>query len=68
MLASAVNKPIILLQGNDRLNDVRLDRWRYITEVRARTCAEKLSPIEAQKKEVVVRTRSRSPAARPIPR
>jgi len=42
VLASAVNKPIILLSGNDKLNAVRLDRWRYITEVRARTCAEKL--------------------------
>lgn len=50
VLASAVNKPIILLDGSDRLNAVRLDRWRYITEVRARTCAEKLlSDPEAQK-------------------
>lgn len=53
VLASAVNKPIILLEGSDRLNEVRLDRWRYITEVRARTCAEKLITDEAQKKEVV---------------
>jgi membrane peptidoglycan carboxypeptidase len=42
VLASAVNKPIILLQGDDKLNAVRLDRWRYIAEVRARVCAEKL--------------------------
>ena len=42
VLASAVNKPIILLPGSDKLNEVRLDRWRYITEVRARICAEKL--------------------------
>ena len=28
VLASAVNKPIILLDGSDRLNEVRLDRWR----------------------------------------
>jgi hypothetical protein len=53
VLASAVNKPIILLEGNDRLNEVRLDRWRYITEVRARTCAEKLITDEAVKKDVV---------------
>lgn len=53
VLASAVNKPIILLEGNERLNEVRLDRWRYITEVRARTCAEKLISDEATKKEVV---------------
>ena len=42
VLASAVNKPIILLPGSDKLNEVRLDRWRYITEVRARICAERL--------------------------
>jgi membrane peptidoglycan carboxypeptidase len=53
VLASAVNKPIILLQGNERLNGVRLDRWRYITEVRARTCAEKLIGDEAEKQRVV---------------
>ena len=53
VLASAVNKPIILLQGNERLNAVRLDRWRYITEVRARTCAEKLITDEAEKKKTV---------------
>ena len=53
VLASAVNKPIILLEGNDRLNEVRLDRWRYITEVRARTCAEKLITDEEEQKKVV---------------
>ena len=42
VLASAVNKPIILLEGSDQLNAVRIDRWKYIAEVRARTCAEKL--------------------------
>ncbi len=49
VLASAVNKPIILLEGNEQLNAVRLDRWRYITEVRARTCAEKLIKDEAER-------------------
>ena len=53
VLASAVNKPIILLEGSERLNAVRLDRWRYITEVRARTCAEKLITDEALQKQVV---------------
>ncbi|MEO1280780.1 MAG: transglycosylase domain-containing protein [Pseudomonadota bacterium] len=42
VLASAVNKPIILLEGSERLNAVRMDRWRYIAEVRARVCAEQL--------------------------
>jgi penicillin-binding protein 1A len=53
VLASAVNKPIILLEGSDKLNEVRLDRWRYITEVRARTCAEKLITDEAEKAKVL---------------
>ena len=53
VLASAVNKPIILMTGSDRLNEVRLDRWRYITEVRARTCAEKLIKDEAEKSAVI---------------
>ena len=55
VLASAVNKPIILLEGSDRLNEVRLDRWRYIAEVRARTCAEKLITDEAEQKKGRVR-------------
>ncbi|MGE5267811.1 MAG: transglycosylase domain-containing protein [Deltaproteobacteria bacterium] len=53
VLASAVNKPIILMPGSDRLNIVRVDRWRYLTEVRARTCAEKLIDDEKLKAEVV---------------
>ncbi|MEI9900516.1 MAG: transglycosylase domain-containing protein [Hyphomicrobium sp.] len=53
VLASAVNRPIILLEGSERLNAVRLDRWRYLTEVRARTCAEKLIKDEAVLKEVL---------------
>lgn len=53
VLASAVNKPIILLDGSEKLNAVRLDRWRYITEVRARTCAEKLLEQEDDQKQVV---------------
>ncbi len=53
VLASAVNKPIILLQGDARLNEVRLDRWRFIVEVRARVCAEALIADEALKKEVL---------------
>jgi len=53
VLASAVNKPIILLPGNARLNEVRLDRWRFITEVRARLCAEALLTDESVKKAVL---------------
>ncbi len=53
VLASAVNKPIILLPGSDRLNAVRLDRWRYITDVRARKCAQALLKDEQTQKKVV---------------
>lgn len=53
VLASAVNKPIILLEGSENLNKVRLDRWRYIAEVRARVCAETLIENEEEKKAVV---------------
>ncbi len=51
VLASAVNKPIILLEGSERLNAVRLSGWRYILEVRANHCASALlSDPEEQKK------------------
>ena len=53
VLASAVNKPIILLTGNDKLNEVRMDRWRYITEVRARTCAERFIKDATEQKKVL---------------
>ncbi|MCB1529263.1 MAG: transglycosylase domain-containing protein [Hyphomicrobiaceae bacterium] len=53
VLASAINKPIILLEGSERLNEVRLDRWRYIAEVRARTCAEKLIDDAEGQKQVL---------------
>lgn len=53
VLASAVNQPIILLPGSDRLNTVRLDRWRFIAEVRARLCAEALISDEETKRDVL---------------
>jgi penicillin-binding protein 1A len=53
VLASAVNKPIILLEGTDQLNAVRMDRWRYITEVRARVCAERLIKDADEQKKVL---------------
>ncbi|MDX2259321.1 MAG: transglycosylase domain-containing protein [Hyphomicrobiaceae bacterium] len=53
VLASAVNKPIILMGGSEKLNAVRLDRWRYITEVRARICAEALIKDPEEQKKVL---------------
>ncbi len=54
VLASAVNKPIILLEGSKRLNQVRLDRWRYVAEVRAKACATALLKTDEEKKSVLV--------------
>ena len=52
VLASAVNKPIILLEGSEQLNAVRLDRWRYIVDVRARKCASELISDPEKQKQV----------------
>ncbi len=52
VLASAVNRPIILLEGSEKLNAVRLDRWRHIVDVRARKCASALIAGEAEQKAV----------------
>jgi penicillin-binding protein 1A len=53
VLASAVNKPIILLEGSERLNRVRLDRWKYVAEVRARHCAGRLIKDQQVQREVL---------------
>ena len=68
VLASAVNKPIILLPGNDKLNAVREDRWRYITEVRAQTCAQQLIADEGDAQARRCSTSCRWLAVRPIRR
>ncbi len=54
VLASAVNKPIILLPGSERLNQVRLDRWRHIAEVRAKACAVALVKDPEELKRVLL--------------
>ncbi len=53
VLASAVNKPIILLAGSDKLNAVREDRWKYITEVRAQSCAQNLISDDTTRKDAM---------------
>ncbi len=53
VLAGAVNRPIILLEGDKRLNSVRLDRWRYIIEVRARICVERLITNPKRQKQAL---------------
>lgn len=54
ILASSVNKPIILLEGSKRLNKVRLDRWQYVAEVRAKSCATALLKSDQDKKTVLI--------------
>jgi len=54
ILASSVNKPIILLEGSNRLNQVRLDRWRYVAQVRSKACATALLPSDEDKKSVLI--------------
>ncbi|MEM8627076.1 MAG: transglycosylase domain-containing protein, partial [Pseudomonadota bacterium] len=51
VLAAAVNKPIMLLSGSDRVNRARLSRWRYVVDVRARACASKLLTDPRERKE-----------------
>ncbi len=41
-LASAVNKPVIVLKGSPRINRIRLRNWQYITRHRATQCAKAL--------------------------
>lgn len=53
VLASAVNRPIILLEGSERLNAVRLDRWRYIAEERAKACANNIIKDDEEKKQIL---------------
>ncbi len=65
VLASAVNKPIILLEGSERLNAVRLDRWHYITEVRARSAPTGCWPTRRRRRRSISSS-SASPAVRPI--
>ena len=42
VLAAAVNQPIILLGGSEKLNAVRKATWRRIVNTRARQCANAL--------------------------
>lgn len=53
VLAAAVNQPIILLEGNDRLNRYRLASWRRVTGTRARICAERLISDPAERNATV---------------
>lgn len=52
VLAAAVNQPIILLPGSERLNAVRTRTWRRIVNERARYCAETLIADEGQRAAV----------------
>ena len=53
VLAAAVNRPIILLTGSERLNRVRIGAWRRTTLVRAKNCAVNLLLIGSVQIEVI---------------
>lgn len=53
VLAAAVNHPIILLEGSERLNKVRIDAWRRITKGRAHSCAVALLGSDSEKISVI---------------
>ena len=44
LLAAAVNRPIIVLPGSERLNTVRTRNWRHLALARAPLCANALIP------------------------
>ena len=44
VLASAVNHPIVVLKGSERLNAYRLKHWRRLAETRAGQCVRALVP------------------------
>ena len=52
MLAAAVNQPVILLEGGERLNRYRIASWRRVSAIRARQCARNLI-ADAQQREAV---------------
>lgn len=53
VLAAAVNRPIILLPGGDRLNARRAANWRHVAGVRARLCAEALIAAPAGRERTI---------------
>lgn len=52
VLAAAVNQPIILLRGSERLNAIRTATWRRIVNERARYCANQLLTDETERAAV----------------
>lgn len=53
VLAAAVNKPVILLKGGEKLNRYRLDTWRKVAEERAGACADNLILDMAEREKVL---------------
>lgn len=52
-LAAAVNRPVILLRGGERLNAYRMASWRRVVEERAVVCADNLIPGMAEREDVL---------------
>ena len=53
VLAAAVNQPIILLEGGERLNRYRLASWKRVAGTRARQCADSLIADTAQRERII---------------
>lgn len=67
VLAAAVNQPIILLEGSEKLNRYRLASWKRVAGSRARICANNLVADE-QERENVNTELSRMAEAPPDPK
>ncbi len=53
VLAAAVNQPIILLEGGERLNRYRLASWKRVAGTRARQCADALITDLPERERIV---------------
>lgn len=52
VLAAAVNRPVILLQGSATLNAIRQESWRHVAGRRAAECARALIDDPARRAEI----------------
>lgn len=53
VLAAAVNQPVILLRGGEKLNRYRMATWRRIASERAGVCADNLITDVAEREAVI---------------
>lgn len=53
VLAAAVNQPIILLEGGEKLNRYRLASWKRVAGTRARQCANSLITATGERERTI---------------